>query len=71
MTQMQLDQLVADATGEDLRSIRQRGFSIADLEDVDFDPEPDQRPPQFIDWDELELERNMTVVSQGRIRHFA
>ncbi|MDB4368521.1 hypothetical protein N9Z58_00125 [bacterium] len=71
MTQMQLDQLVADATGEDLRSIRQRGFSIADLEDVDFDPEPDQRPPQFIDWDELELERNMAVVSQGRIRHFA
>ncbi|MDA7918259.1 hypothetical protein N9B20_01220 [Mariniblastus sp.] len=71
MTQMQLDQLVAAATGEDVRAISQRGFSIADLQDVDFDPEPDQRPPQFIDWDELELERNMTVVSQGRIRHFA
>jgi hypothetical protein len=70
MTQNQLNQLVADATGEDLRSIRQRGFSIADLQDVDFDPEPDQRPPPFIDWDELELERNMAVVSQGRIRHF-
>ena len=53
MTQMQLDQLVADATGEDVRAISQRGFSIADLQDVDFDPEPDQRPPQFIDWDEL------------------
>ena len=71
MTQMQLDQLVANATGEDLRSIRQRGFSIADLQDVDFDPEPDQRPPQFIDWDELELERNLAVVSQGRVHHFA
>ena len=29
MTQMQLDQLVAVATGEDVRAISQRGFSIA------------------------------------------
>ena len=70
MTQMQLDQLVADATGEDIRAIRQRGFSVADPFDVDFDPEPDNLPPQMIDWDELELERNLAVVSQRGVRQF-
>jgi hypothetical protein len=57
MTQQQLDRLVADATGENLRSIRRRGFSIANPVDVNFDPEPDQRPPQWVDWDLLDLER--------------
>ena len=70
MTQMQLDALVADATGEDIRAIRQRGFSVADPFDVDFDPEPDNLPPQMIDWDELELERNLAVVSQRGVRQF-
>ena len=70
MTQMQLEQLVARATGEDVRAIRQRGFSVADTFEVDFDPEPDNLPPQMIDWDELELERNVAVVPQGRDRHF-
>ena len=57
MTQKQLDRLVADATGEDVRSIRKRGFSIANPVDVNFDPEPDQRPPQWVDWDLLDRER--------------
>ena len=70
MTQMQLEKLVAEATGEDVRAIRQRGFSVADPFEVDFDPEPDNLPPQMIDWDELELERNLAVISQGRVRHF-
>ena len=52
MTQQQLDHAVAKATGESLREIRHRGFSIADPADVAFDPEPDDLPPQFIDWDE-------------------
>ena len=71
MTQTQLEQLVAKATGEDIRAIRERGFSVADPLEVNFDPEPDQRPPLFIDWDELDLERNLAVVSQGRVRRFA
>ena len=70
MTQKQLEQLVARATGEDVRAIRQRGFSVADPFEVDFDPEPYNLPPQMIDWDELELERNLAVISQGRVRHF-
>ena len=57
MTQQQLDRLVADATGEDLRAIRRRSFSIANPVDVNFDPEPDQRPPQWVDWDQLDRER--------------
>lgn len=65
MTQEQLDQLVAEATGEDVRSIRQRGFSVADLQEVNFDPEPDQRPPLVIDWDDLDRERNLAVLPSG------
>lgn len=70
MTQRQLDQLVANATGDDLRSIRQRGFSIVDLQDVNFDPEPDQRPPQMVDWDELELERRSLTFSRPLDQRF-
>ena len=54
MTQQQLDLAVARATGEALSEIRSRGFSIADPSEVAFDPEPDDLPPQILDWDELE-----------------
>jgi len=57
MTQQQLDRLVAKATGEDVRAIRSRGFSIVDPKVICFDPEPDQTSPQFIDWDQLDRER--------------
>ena len=70
MTQTQLEQLVARATGEDIRAIRERGFSVADPLKVNFDPEPDNLHPQMINWDELEVERNVAVVPQGRGRHF-
>jgi hypothetical protein len=53
MTQEDLDREVAEATGESLSTIRHRGFSIVNLEDADFDPEPNILPAQFIDWDEL------------------
>tara|TARA_R110002111_G_scaffold262878_1_gene342614 strand:+ start:4356 stop:4577 length:222 start_codon:yes stop_codon:yes gene_type:complete len=64
MTQQDLDAAVASATGEDLRAIRQRGFSLADPLEVNFDPEPDNRPPQTVDWDTRELERNVTLFAQ-------
>jgi hypothetical protein len=54
MTQQQLDRAVAKATGESLCEIRHRGFSIADPADVAFDPEPEDLPPQFIDWDDYQ-----------------
>ena len=58
MTQQQLDQEVAEATGESLRTIRRRGFSIVNMAEADFDPEPNILPAQFIDWDEMHAPRN-------------
>tara|TARA_R110002049_G_scaffold119431_3_gene273692 strand:+ start:3851 stop:4072 length:222 start_codon:yes stop_codon:yes gene_type:complete len=69
MTPQDLDRAVATATGEDLRAIRQRGFSLADPLEVDFDPEPDNQRPQTVDWDARELERNVPLFNQpfGRL----
>ncbi|KAA0134456.1 hypothetical protein FYZ48_20395 [Gimesia chilikensis] len=69
MTQQDLDQAVATATGEDVRAIRQRGFSLANPLKVNFDPEPDLRPPQSVDWDELSLQQNVALFAQrcGRV----
>lgn len=64
MTQQQLDREVADATGEDLSEIRSRGFSIADPNEVNFDPEPFDLPPQVVDWDADALSRNVALVDQ-------
>ena len=53
MTQSELEISVSRATGESLCEIRSRGFSLADPEDVNFDPEPRDLSPQWIDWDDL------------------
>ena len=58
MTQQELERSVSEATGEDLREIRRRGFSCADPEIVDFDPEPNDLPPSLLDWDEVDLLRH-------------
>jgi len=52
MTQAELEQAVADATGESLQTVRRRGFSIVQPLEV-FDPDDacDPQPPQVIDWD--------------------
>jgi len=62
MTQQELDRQVARATGENLCEIRQRGFSVADPDTVNFDPEPYDLKPQTVDWDELALRRNTPLV---------
>ena len=62
MTQPEIDSAVACRTGEDLCEIERLGFTIADLDEVNFDPEPDDRSPQYVDWDELELERNTAML---------
>ena len=51
MSQDQLDRAVAEATGESLRTIRRRGFSIIDPSVADFDTEPNDLPAQVLDWD--------------------
>ena len=64
MTQQELELAVAKATGEDAAEIRRHGFSLVEPDDDNFDPEPDLRPPQIIDWDEYDLRRNVSVVEQ-------
>lgn len=51
MTQHELDEAVAAATGEHRSLIHDRGFGIADPFRVDYDPEP--RRPLMLDWDSL------------------
>jgi hypothetical protein len=48
---------VARATGETTREIRRRGFGLANPIEPAFDPEPDDTPPQTVDWDALARER--------------
>jgi hypothetical protein len=57
MSPNRLQRAVARATGESLREIRRRGFGPVDSPEGDFDPEPDDLPPQIVDWDALALER--------------
>ena len=51
MTQSELEIAVATATGEDIQEINQRGFNLVDPFVIDFDPEPNDSPPQVVDWD--------------------
>lgn len=69
MTQQDLDAAVAVATGEAVRTIRQRGFSLVNPLEVYFDPDPDLCPPQTVDWDELGLQQNVSLFAQrhGRV----
>ncbi len=62
MTQWELNQAIASKTGESLRTIRRRGFSIIEPLRT-FDPE-DGNPtePQIVDWDELDAVRGRSVA---------
>ena len=62
MTQKQLNELVAQATGEDLGEIQRRGFSIADPVEANFDPEP-------YDLKHGGIQKNLAM--RKRRRHFA
>ncbi len=57
MSQQELESAVARATGETMRTIRRRGFSIIDPSEQDFDPEPNLLRAQMVDWDQLDLQR--------------
>ena len=51
MSQKDIDQAVANVTGENIGVIRNLGFGLADPFDVNFDPEP--RRPLVLDWDSM------------------
>jgi hypothetical protein len=57
MSQAEINQAVAAATGESIGTIRRRGFSIITPLNV-FDPDgEDLALPQVIDWDCVESDR--------------
>jgi hypothetical protein len=51
MSQSELEQAVATATGESVVTIHNLGFGIADPLEVNYDPEP--RRPLVLDWDTM------------------
>jgi hypothetical protein len=63
MNQNAVYRAVAAATGESVRTIHQRGFSLANPEVVDHDPEPYDFDPEskILDWDALDAERPVLV----------
>lgn len=57
MTQQELDRSVASATGESLRNVRRRGFSVIQLDSPEPDFDPEDSAVQIVDWDALESRR--------------
>jgi len=51
MTQADLEREVSRATGESMRTVRHRGFSILPPRDPPLDEEYQEAGPQMIDWD--------------------
>jgi hypothetical protein len=51
MRQRDLNRAIARSTGESITTISRMGF-------VPLVPEPIDREPRFLDWDQLELVRN-------------
>ena len=64
MTQAELDRAVARATGETVAEVGRRGFQPLSFDPVEPDPED-----YIIDWDQLELNRNVAAVEQRQFRH--
>ena len=58
MTQNQLNREVANATGESIRTVAQRGFGILQLTPTPTQDEQD-REPLVVDWEELESRREI------------
>jgi hypothetical protein len=51
MTQTEIDEGVAAATGENIKEVRRRGFHLADQPEIVCDPLP---RPRVVDWDQLD-----------------
>ena len=70
MNQNKLDREIARATGESLSTIRSLGFSVADPDNVSFDPEPEQLRcrPRILNWDRLDAKRGSYLPQRSRCR---
>jgi hypothetical protein len=56
MTQPEIDREVSRVTGETMRAIKQRGFSVLPLRDAYFDDESHVLP-RVVDWDAVDAFR--------------
>ena len=62
MSQSEIDEAVAEATGESVRTIRRRGFSLFTPLKV-FDPDENcQAEPQVLDWDDVQARRTLAAA---------
>lgn len=61
MTQSQLDQAVATATGDSRRTVSRLGFSLVDFADPAHEPLP-CLPLRFLDWDRVSRRRFRRVA---------
>jgi hypothetical protein len=62
VTQSELNEAVADATGESLRTIRRRGFSVFTPLQA-FNPDQDDDAlPSVVDWDALERDQRRSAA---------
>ena len=66
MTQADLDRAVALATGETVTQIKHLGFSLADPNSTEFDPESSDEPGRYLDWDDLYADRSVAIRRFGR-----
>jgi hypothetical protein len=51
MTRRELEQQIAEQTGESLTTIRRRGFSVVSPRQDHLEAELNDLPPQVYDWD--------------------
>jgi hypothetical protein len=62
MTQAELNREVANATGESVREIQRRGFTLLTRTPVESEP-------SVLDWDEVQAERRVPFFAQrGRTK---
>ena len=57
MSHGDFNRALSRATGESIRTIKQRGFSLVDPNATNVDDELTLTPPQIVDWDALDAER--------------
>ena len=63
MTQAELNQAVADATGESVSTIQRRGFSVfTPLQVFNPDENDDDSLPSVVDWDALERQQRRSAA---------
>lgn len=66
MTQAHINRSVAQATGETVSEVARRGFVL--LTPLPYEPDPEDL---ILDWDRIEMERNVPFVEQRQFRSVA